>query len=217
VLRRCVLLFARSPGADARAKRIGMARPVFAFAALRIRRAARILGIDCIVADKQRGATFGERFKNAFLDARALGYGAVVAVPQDVPGIDAAVLARAFSALTHHDVVLGPSTDGGAYLIGATRPIELFFDRIRWRTPDVLSDLLAVSEGAAVLLRSLSEIDGRRDLRRWLRARPFGGDREIMRVRASLKARPEPARVRAFMPAFFGASPAIRGPPSVVV
>ncbi len=52
----------------------------------------------------------------------------VVAVGGDTPHVPAAVLASAFAALAGRDLVVGPSGDGGYYLVGATRPQPDLFD-----------------------------------------------------------------------------------------
>src|SRR5205807_1266758 len=77
---------------------------------------------------EQRGASFGERLRNALADARGLGYREVVAVPGDVPGLSAAHLRAAFAALGRHPVVLGPSPDGGVYLLGTREGADRLFE-----------------------------------------------------------------------------------------
>src|SRR5436309_351398 len=100
VQRSCVLLFARTPAEEAKKKRLPAGRPVFALAQARIRRAVRTLGqVDLLHAASQEGQSFAARFVHAFKAARALGYERIVAVPSDVPHIDAGVLAAAFAAL----------------------------------------------------------------------------------------------------------------------
>src|SRR5262245_22675256 len=112
--RRCILLFARSAQAEARAKGLDEAAVLFALAERRIRAAARALKIDLVIPE-QRGTTFGERIENAFSDARASGYEQIVVVGNDTPGLRTGHFVRAFAELERHAVVLGPSEDGGAY------------------------------------------------------------------------------------------------------
>jgi uncharacterized protein len=208
-VRRCVLLFARTPDEDARKKRLPSGRPVFASIASRIRRSVSTLpGVDLVRAAGQRGSTFAERLAHAFRAARARGYQAIVAVPQDVPGIDTRVLRAAFEALDAREVVLGPATDGGVYLIGATIAIETSFDQVRWRTSSVLSDLVGLHQGVR-LLEPLDEIDTRQDLIRFLRS----GERGVASMIA--RAAPRPFEGDAFIPrsAPIARALRIRGPP----
>jgi len=161
--RRCVLLFSRSPRAEARAKRLQGAEGLFRIARERLVDAVVALdGVDLIELP-QRGETFAERLGHAFDDARCLGYGQIVAVPGDVPGLDETHLRAAFAALDTADVVLGPCPDGGVYLIGSRGPVSRLFDGVRWRTGLVLADLLART-GNASLLVALADLDRRRDL-----------------------------------------------------
>jgi 2-phospho-L-lactate guanylyltransferase (CobY/MobA/RfbA family) len=168
---RCVLLFARTPGEEARAKRIGRARALFALARRRVRDAAALAGADLLLvgtgphALPQRGRTFGERLANAFSDARALGYREIVAVPTDVPGLGLRQIAEAFARLRGQETVLGPSPDGGVYLIGCRGDADALLLGVRWRTGFVLEDLQS-NAGAAALLEPLADVDRLADLRR---------------------------------------------------
>jgi 2-phospho-L-lactate guanylyltransferase (CobY/MobA/RfbA family) len=168
---RCVLLFARTPGEEARAKRIGRARALFALARRRVRDASALAGADLLLvgtgphALPQRGRTFGERLANAFADARALGYREIVAVPTDVPGLGSRQIAEAFSRLRGQETVLGPSLDGGVYLIGRRGDADAVLQGVRWRTGFVLDDLQS-NAGTVALLEPLADVDRLSDLRR---------------------------------------------------
>jgi glycosyltransferase A (GT-A) superfamily protein (DUF2064 family) len=162
---RCVLLFARAAGAEAHAKGLGRGAALFALARRRVLAAAAALGVDLVVVGPaapgirrlpQRGDGFAERLGNAFADARALGYGEIVAVPTDVPRLGARQLAAAFRGLTVHGVVLGPSPDGGVYLLGIGTGIDpaALLGGVRWRTSRVFADLVAGASGAAGVLES---------------------------------------------------------------
>lgn len=150
---------------------------LFAFSGRRVAEATRALGrVDLIVAGDglapegtrvlpQRGHDFGERLKNALADARAAGYAEILAVPGDVPGLSGAQLSAAFRALETRDVVLGPSPDGGVWLIGSRAETDLseLFEGVPWRTSGVLSSLVRNAPGAA-LLDALLDVDGPSDL-----------------------------------------------------
>jgi 2-phospho-L-lactate guanylyltransferase (CobY/MobA/RfbA family) len=161
--RRCVLLFSRSPRAEAHAKRLQGAEGLFRVARERLADAVGALDSVDLVQPPQRGVTFAERLCNAFDDARSLGYGEIVAVPGDVPGLGETHLRAAFEALGTAEVVLGPCPDGGVYLIGARGPVSRLFDGVRWRTGSVLADLTARARDASVLA-ALSDLDRPRDL-----------------------------------------------------
>lgn len=184
-----MLLFARSARGEAGAKGLGRAAALFALARRRVAAAAAQLGVDLVVVGPagseagpaggelppgcrllvQHGASFAERLGNAFGAVRALGYGEVVAVPTDVPLLRARHLAAAFDALAGGaGAVLGPSPDGGVYLIGVRGDALPLLAGVRWRTARVLSDLSA-NAGAPVLLDRLGDIDREADLCRLAR------------------------------------------------
>jgi hypothetical protein len=177
---RCVLLFARTAAQEARAKNLSRARGLFALARRRVTAAARSLpGIDLLVAGpggalSQRGRCFAERLANAFADARALGYEEIVAVPTDVPRLGRRQLAAAFRRLAAASVVLGPSPDGGAYLIGCRSDPSDLFTGVHWQTPRTFADLAANAPSLAVL-------DPFEDVDRWadVAALAAGPDREV--------------------------------------
>lgn len=89
------------------------------------------------LAPQPRGA-FGTRLAHA-LDAGHAVAGAVVLIGTDSPTLDPWILQSAFTALAAGaDCVLGPSQDGGYYLIGCVRPLpRTLFHDVPWSTPEV--------------------------------------------------------------------------------
>ena len=98
----------------------------------------------------QRGAGLNERLANALLAASALGFSQVTAVNSDSPGLPPAFLARAYAQLDDPaiDLVLGPTDDGGYYLIGWKRPLPDLVRGVEMSTPRVLDDTLALAAAA---------------------------------------------------------------------
>lgn len=105
---------------------------------------------------------------SAFLAAFQEGCSRVLLFGSDIPELSAAVLVQAMTTLQAKDVVLGPSTDGGYWLIGLRRRVALF-SGIRWGTNEVLAATLAKVKGldlSVALLDPLTDIDTLEDLRR---------------------------------------------------
>jgi glycosyltransferase A (GT-A) superfamily protein (DUF2064 family) len=98
----------------------------------------------------QTGADLGERQYNAFRAAFDLGYERAVIIGTDCLGISAEDVERAFNLLEERDLVLGPSEDGGYYLIGCSRAPEFLLGDIAWSTSHVLGQLLEQAEQAGV-------------------------------------------------------------------
>ncbi|MCB9650261.1 MAG: DUF2064 domain-containing protein [Deltaproteobacteria bacterium] len=221
---RCVLLFARSDAAEARAKGLGpRGAALFALARERLACAVAALpGVDLVVAGAagaltpchvlpQRGATFGARFRAAVEDARALGYREVVVVGLDVPRLDAGCLRAAFAALARGEVVLGPSPDGGVYLVGLGEADLSRLDRVRWLGRRVQADL-AIAWPEATWIEARADVDGGADVKRAAR-----GDRTWAAVLRTLWP---PVLAPALAPRMVASVPSprahgSRGPPAV--
>jgi rSAM/selenodomain-associated transferase 1 len=121
----------------------------------------------------QEGADLGERLDNALTRCLRQGYERVAIMNSDGPTLPAAYLERAFAALRDGaDVTLGPTADGGYYLIGLKRPAPRLLREVRMSTPTVLRDTLALAaeEGLRVeLLPAWYDVDEAADLVRLAR------------------------------------------------
>ena len=93
----------------------------------------------------QRGVSLGEREANVFADLLEMGFSRVVLIGGDIPTLPLSHLQDAFALLAdfRNDVVLGPSADGGYYLIGARARHPELFENITWSTSTVLAETLA--------------------------------------------------------------------------
>lgn len=115
----------------------------------------------------QHSGDLGNRLSQAFQSAFDRDATAVVAIGTDCPDVDADLLATAFEKLQTHDLVLGPATDGGYYLIGLSFVISDVFVDIDWSTAVVLQQTVAAAEllGLSIAyLPMLSDIDRPEDL-----------------------------------------------------
>lgn len=89
----------------------------------------------------QRGRDLGERMARALASAPP---GPVVLIGADIPGVRPELLRQALKLLGAADLVLGPSLDGGFWLIGVKRrPSPRFLDGIAWSTPQTRSAVIA--------------------------------------------------------------------------
>lgn len=89
----------------------------------------------------QATGELGERLEAAFREAFRRA-SRVVVVGTDAPGVDAPLVAEAFSRLRKVELVLGPAEDGGYYLLGLSRPAPQLFHRIPWSTGAVLKETM---------------------------------------------------------------------------
>jgi len=89
----------------------------------------------------QTGENLGERMKNAFFEVFSKGYQNAILIGSDSPDLPSWLVSEAFASLHDHDAVIGPSLDGGYYLIGfrADTFLPEVFDRMPWSTPEVFT------------------------------------------------------------------------------
>jgi uncharacterized protein len=116
----------------------------------------------------QIGDDLGARMEHALSALFRLGYGRAVIVGTDLPALPESVYEEAFDLLARHDLVLGPSLDGGYYLIGLSRTAPELFRGVPWSTPDVLTLTQAKAHALglnAALLTPQRDVDTIDDLR----------------------------------------------------
>lgn len=90
----------------------------------------------------QSSGDLGSRMNDAFKDLLARGYELPVIIGGDLPTLPLSRLRTAFLALERSPVVLGPSLDGGYYLIGLRALQPELFEGIAWGTPQVLGQTI---------------------------------------------------------------------------
>lgn len=90
----------------------------------------------------QRGDGLAAALTSVFANFTVSGRQRVIAFNSDSPHLPAAVLANAFELLTAHDVVVGPTYDGGYYLVGAKASHAALFDGNGMGTNNALDSLL---------------------------------------------------------------------------
>src|ERR1700738_5297259 len=117
----------------------------------------------------QRGEEFGERLAFAVEDLFRCGFGSVCLIDSDSPTVSSEIYAQAVSALARSgdQVVLGPSDDGGYYLIGLKQNHRELFERIDWSTDRVLNQTVDRAKQLKIdieLLPNGYEIDARTSL-----------------------------------------------------
>jgi uncharacterized protein len=119
----------------------------------------------------QEGNNLGEKMKNAFHLQFKKGFKKIVIIGTDCPEINADILLKSFEELSNSDIVIGPSSDGGYYLLGMKMQHPFLFEGIEWSSDRVLSEtLVKIKEKNLILfqLPELNDIDTEEDLRLWL-------------------------------------------------
>jgi rSAM/selenodomain-associated transferase 1 len=119
----------------------------------------------------QQGADLGERLANSLAQLLAEGYSGALAIDSDTPTLPTAYLQQAIDliATPRTDVVLGPSEDGGYYLIGLNQVHRELFENIAWSTDAVMPQTVqrAAAKGLHIArLPSWFDVDTPPDLDR---------------------------------------------------
>jgi rSAM/selenodomain-associated transferase 1 len=124
-------------------------------------------GVMNVVAQKGEGLAAG--LTSVFAHFTAGGQQRVVAFNSDSPHLPASILGSAFEALTNHDVVVGPTNDGGYYLVGAKAAHPTLFYDDGMGTKSALDTLLARARDlrlSVAFTDPFYDIDEERDLAR---------------------------------------------------
>jgi|3_EtaG_2_1085321.scaffolds.fasta_scaffold48380_3 hypothetical protein len=110
----------------------------------------------------------GIKMKSAFEEAFQDGYDSVCIIGSDCYALDEKVIEKAFKSLENKDAVLGPSNDGGYYLLGMKQLHNQLFVNKEWSTESVASDTINDFRNLKLsfdLLDELTDIDNEEDLR----------------------------------------------------
>ncbi len=115
----------------------------------------------------QTGKDLGERMKNSFRLMFGYGFKKVVIIGSDCIEISSHIIDEAFRILDNEEVVIGPASDGGYYLMGLKQIHDSLFDNKSWSTSSLLNETIEelTREGIGFsLLPELSDIDEEQDL-----------------------------------------------------
>ncbi|MFP4597833.1 MAG: TIGR04282 family arsenosugar biosynthesis glycosyltransferase [Persicimonas sp.] len=104
---------------------------------------------------EQRGPDLGARLRSVVERCFAAAAKRVIIIGTDSPTLLQRHFRAALDALEHNDVVVGPSFDGGYYMIGLDAPHTSVFDNIEWSTPQVYGQTLRHARAAGLLCESL--------------------------------------------------------------
>ncbi|MBO0933413.1 TIGR04282 family arsenosugar biosynthesis glycosyltransferase [Fibrella aquatilis] len=111
---------------------------------------------------QQADGNLGQRMQQAFQDQFSTKAERVVLIGSDCLAITETHLTQAFAALDTADVVIGPATDGGYYLLGMKELHNNLFANMPWSQPDLLLETtkaITNSKLTVSLLEQLPDID----------------------------------------------------------
>lgn len=117
----------------------------------------------------QKGDSLGDRMNHAFEEAFDQGFERVVIIGSDCPEITEKTLSSAFEALDEYDVAIGPANDGGYYLLGMRKKVNLFNNK-SWSEESVFEDTISDIQSQKLsykILEELTDLDTIEDLKKF--------------------------------------------------
>ncbi len=131
--------------------------------------AFRAVASEAWTVKAQVAGDLGARMAAWFEEAFVAGATRVVLIGSDSPNLPAAFIQSAFDALSSHDVVLGPSDDGGYYLVGMSKMVSELFVDVDWGSEQVWEQSIGRLDQAGASFHQLDEwydVDQLPDLQR---------------------------------------------------
>lgn len=120
----------------------------------------------------QEGGDLGEKMFRAICYVLQKGYGAVILTGADLPLMTASHPESGFDALTGADIAIGPTSDGGYYLVGMKAPHRAVFEKQRYGGSNVLDQTVSAAKNAGLTVgfaQCCDDVDTPEDLRNLLR------------------------------------------------
>lgn len=100
----------------------------------------------------QKGADLGEKMYRAIRQVLSLGYDSVVLTGSDLPRLGTEHIESGFAALEEKDIAIGPTSDGGYYLIGMKQPRREVFRVEGYGGETVFENTLSAAQNAGLTL-----------------------------------------------------------------
>jgi len=109
----------------------------------------------------QKGKGFGERLQNAYQEVFDKGYDNVIAIGNDCLTIDKDVLINAAQSLQKESAVIGPTKDGGTYLLGLDRNTfeQINLTSFSWQTDKVFNEIIDCYQSLNLSFQLLEEAE----------------------------------------------------------
>lgn len=124
---------------------------------------------DNYIKSVQSDGHLGRRMSMAFKTVLTMQSKAII-IGSDCPEINQEVVEEAFSQLDNHDVVIGPTYDGGYYLLGMKTWQKELFEDIPWSTPSVYRKTVQILNSKQLsyhVLHKMHDLDYKEDLDRF--------------------------------------------------
>ncbi len=169
-----ILLFANTSGEEVKQKDIANSKSLFQHLNTKVLKEVKKTGLDVIVFSEkfQQGNTFGERFSNAVATIFEKGYQHIITIGNDSPNLSANHINEAKENLYNNKYTLGPSLDGGSYLITLSKNQfnKKIVKELPWQTSSLFEALYKLLSNSKYVhkLNLLKDINNFTDLKYFL-------------------------------------------------
>lgn len=167
-----ILIFANSALIEAERKPFNSAETLFKTLNTEVESKAKNAGFPYFIIseDKQIGDSFGERFTNAIQTIFNKGFVNIITVGNDTPHLKTAHINETIAKLQTNNLVIGPSQDGGFYLMGISKHVfnAEAFKKLPWQTSTLTKTFLNLASKkniAFTTLERLYDIDDLQDIK----------------------------------------------------
>ncbi|WP_181899477.1 TIGR04282 family arsenosugar biosynthesis glycosyltransferase [Flagellimonas nanhaiensis] len=157
-----VLIFANSAEKDAHVKRIDGSSALFDRLTQQTLETVKASGLPYFLLTErnQYGATFSARFSNAIQEVFSSGYSQVISIGNDSPHLTVKHLLLAKQKLSKENIVLGPTLDGGFYLLGIhyNHFDKVSFEALPWQTVNLYQETLSYFRSNGCIVNTLDRL-----------------------------------------------------------
>ena len=115
----------------------------------------------------QFGSDLGQRMSNAFLELFDIGHTKIIIIGSDCFELTKEIIENAFEQLSVSNIVIGPSRDGGYYLLGMQALFDSLFQNVAWSTDDVYKETIKrimLNKNSVSELIMLNDVDEETDI-----------------------------------------------------
>lgn len=116
----------------------------------------------------QEGDNLGDRMDNAIEKLLNKGYSKVVLIGSDIPSLQPEDIKKAYKSLEDNDICLGPTNDGGYYLVGMKKKYkDIFSNNLKWGNKSVFEATVSIANNLGLtvgLTTKLNDIDEKEDI-----------------------------------------------------
>lgn len=119
----------------------------------------------------QHGKDLGERMNKAFEFVFSQDNQKAIIIGTDIPDLSREIISEAEKELDKNDIVIGPSHDGGYYLLGMKKVHSILFEEIEWSSESVFNSTIEKALSLSLVVKELQmlrDIDTKEDLNEWL-------------------------------------------------